>query len=191
MKRLSCFSPAAVVIVGGLALVGLLLAWCVLTGTSSASSVQPRAGQRGPVAQVLGSSEFPVCTASGDQDAPAIYGDIVVWQDRRGTDGDIYGYDLSTGQEFTVCTASGSQVNPAIYGDIVVWQDERSGLAIYGYDLSTGQEFTVSALGYSPAIYGDIVVWSDWRSGAGVDIYGRRLLGFRVYLPIVMRNHGP
>jgi len=34
-------------------------------------------------------TEFPVCTASGDQYNPAIYGNIVVWQDERNEKWDI------------------------------------------------------------------------------------------------------
>ena len=117
----------------------------------------------------------------------------MVWSDLRGADYDIYGYDLSTGQEFTVCTASGYQYVPAIYGDIVVSYDWRGvDRDIYGYNLSTGQEFTVCTAANdqdSPAIYGDVVVWEDDR-GTDRDIYGRQIR-FRIYLPIIMRNHDP
>ena len=151
MKRLSCFWFVRVATAVGLALVGLLLVWCTLTESSSASAGQFHAGQSGSVAQVSAGSEFTVCTASGNQHSSAIYGDVVVWLDARGADWDIYGYNLATGQEFTVCTASGNQ--------------------------------------WLPAIHGDVVVWEDWR-GADSDIYGRQMR-FHVYLPTIMRNHGP
>ena len=161
--------------VAGLALVGLLLAWCASTESSAASAVPSRAGQSGSAALVSAGSEFTVCTAAGTQSAPAIYGDVVVWRDQRGGNGDIYGYDLSTGHEFTICTASGEQRRPAIYGDVVVWDDRRGADAdIYGYDLRAGHEFTVSIASGDQgrlAIYGDVVVWDDWR-GADADIYG-------------------
>ena len=244
MKRLSCFSFVAVATVAGLALVGLLLAWCASTESSSALAAQSQAGQSVQAALVSAASEFTICTATGSQYAPAIYGDVVVWGDNRGTDSDIYGYDLSAGQEFTVCTATGYQGSPAIYGDVVVWRDSRGADSdIYGYDLSSGQEFTVctatdhqdspaiygdvvvwtdygeigpirdalgidwdihgydlssgqaftvcTATGFqdNPAVYGDVVVWTDSR-GTDSDIYARQVR-FRVYLPLLMRNHGP
>jgi len=99
---------------------------------------------------------FPICTATGDQCNPAISGDLVVWQDDRNGNWDIYGCNLAalsdTGAaraqaarlgcsdlpvEFAVCTASDDQISPAISGDKVVWQDDRNGnWDIYGCDLS-------------------------------------------------------
>ncbi|NMC76400.1 MAG: hypothetical protein GYA60_03795, partial [Candidatus Methanofastidiosa archaeon] len=38
-----------------------------------------------------------------NQQRPAIYGDIVVWEDNRNGNSDIYGYNLKTGQEFPIC----------------------------------------------------------------------------------------
>jgi beta propeller repeat protein len=52
--------------------------------------------------------EFEVTTARGLQKSPAIYGDVVVWQDNRpGSsmgDWDIYRYNLSTKEEFKIGT---------------------------------------------------------------------------------------
>lgn len=123
-------------------------------------------------------TEFPVCTVSGDQYNPAIYENIVVWQDERNEDCDIYGYDLKTKTEFPICIDLNNrydQYYPAIYGNIVVWQDERNGnWDIYGYDLITKREFpicTASGDQWTPAIYRNIVVWTDDRNG-NWDIYG-------------------
>jgi beta propeller repeat protein len=35
--------------------------------------------------------ELPICTAAGDQYAPAISGDLVVWEDGRNSTTDIFG----------------------------------------------------------------------------------------------------
>jgi beta propeller repeat protein len=121
---------------------------------------------------------------------PAIYGNLVVWQDSRAASDnqDVYGYDLNTHTEFPVCTAGGSQVGPAIYGDIVVWMDYRNephadtcwpdcNTDIYGYDLSTASEFAICTEGHFqgyPAIYGDTVVWIDARNG-NWDVYAYNL----------------
>ncbi|HOU91906.1 MAG TPA: FG-GAP-like repeat-containing protein, partial [Polyangiaceae bacterium] len=121
--------------------------------------------------------EFPICTAGGYQREPAISGDTVVWVDGRNDDGDIYGYDLTTGRAFPICTAVGYQGLLAISGDTVVWADQRHGeddSDIYGYDLTTGREFPIcTAVGWQwgPAISGDTVVWTDYRNDDD-DIYG-------------------
>ena len=121
--------------------------------------------------------EFPICTAMNIQSSPAIYNNIVVWEDW--TNYDIYGYNLTTKQEFPIHTTSGSH-QPDIYSNTVVWNDRRNGSGnsdIYGYDLVTEQEFAVCTAiddQSMPAIYGNIVVWQDNRNGSGnsPDIYG-------------------
>jgi len=117
------------------------------------------------------------------QYAPAISGDIVVWQDSRNmkvSGWDIYGYDLATGEEFPVCTAPGKQEAAAIDGKVVVWQDERTldatGSDIYRRDLETGEEYPVcTAPGNQsrPGVDGRFVIWEDWRnfSVTGPDVY--------------------
>ena len=92
-------------------------------------------------------SEERITTDTSDQVHPAIYGDIVVWQDNRNqatTGLDIYGYNLKTKEELPICTFTANQDYPAIYGDIVVWQDNRNGnYDIYGYNLTTGESFQI------------------------------------------------
>jgi beta propeller repeat protein len=112
--------------------------------------------------------KFPICTAVGDQGAPRISDNIVVWSDNRNGNTDIYGYDLSAHSEFAICTAAGGQYNPAISGDTVVWSDDRNGADIYGYDLSTHTEFAICTSGTAGgvAISGETVIWHDWRDSA-------------------------
>lgn len=123
-------------------------------------------------------TEFAIGTATSSQNYPAIYGNIVVWQDSRNGNYDIYGKNLSTGQEFAICTAANTQSSPAIYGDVVVWHDSRNGNNdIYAKNLSTGQEFAVCTAENNqevPVIYDDIVVWQDVRNG-NYDIFGKNL----------------
>ncbi|MEN6379581.1 MAG: hypothetical protein ABFD15_08395 [Methanofastidiosum sp.] len=45
-------------------------------------------------------SEERITTNTKDQDDPAIYGDIVVWSDYRGSNVDIWGYNLKTKEAF-------------------------------------------------------------------------------------------
>ncbi len=77
---------------------------------------------------------------------PAIDRHIVVWDEIRDGNRDIYGYNLATEQAFRITEHPGSQSRPVVYGDmekgyfIVVWQDYRNqNLDIYGAIL-TGPE---------------------------------------------------
>ena len=114
-------------------------------------------------------------TEKNNQFYPAIYENIIVWEDDRNGNVDIYGYNLLTGQEFQITTDPHDQLLPVIHRDIVVWQDNRNGnWDIYGYDLSRKHEFhitTSEADQISPAMCGNVVVWQDNRLG-NWDIYG-------------------
>jgi beta propeller repeat protein len=55
-----------------------------------------------------------------------IYGDVIVWEDSRNGNSDIFAYDLSTGTETQITTNMARQEAPAIYGDVIVWQDFRN-----------------------------------------------------------------
>jgi hypothetical protein len=85
-----------------------------------------------------------LCTATGQQDAPAIVSDgaggaIVTWHDYRSGGGDIYVQRISaagtpqwTADGVALCTATGNQQYPTIVSDgaggaIVTWGDRRSG----------------------------------------------------------------
>jgi beta propeller repeat protein len=58
---------------------------------------------------------------------PAISGNIVVWQDVRNGNWDIYGYDISTHTEFQITDNTADQEYPDISGHTVVWVDKRNG----------------------------------------------------------------
>ena len=58
--------------------------------------------------------EFQIAAGPSGQGNPAIYGEIVVWDDHRNGNWDIYGYNLSTGEEFQITTDSSDQGLPAI-----------------------------------------------------------------------------
>ncbi len=105
---------------------------------------------------------------------PSIYGDKIVYQAYRGSNWDIYLYNIATGSEIRITDESAYQQYPSIYRNMIVWQDYRNGnWDIYLYDLSTGNErriTTHSAHQQYPVIYGNKIAWQDSRNDAG-DIY--------------------
>lgn len=101
---------------------------------------------------------LPVCTAGGDQLAPAIAvdgagGAIISWHDRRGTDADIYAHHL---------LASGVAVDGA-------WPVNGAPLCTAAGN-QDGTRIVPDGGG------GAFVAWSDIRGGAGYDVYAHHVL---------------
>jgi beta propeller repeat protein len=71
--------------------------------------------------------EFAITTNESSQMNPDIEENIVVWQDNRNNNWDIFGYNLTTQKEFQITDESHDQTNPVISGNVVVWQDNRNG----------------------------------------------------------------
>jgi len=70
---------------------------------------------------------------------PDVYNNVVVWQDRRNGNWDIYGCNLTTKAAFPIVSQGADQTHPAITFSpwlkayVVVWQDYRNGnWDIYG-----------------------------------------------------------
>ncbi|MFY0575125.1 hypothetical protein ACN28S_12805 [Cystobacter fuscus] len=152
----------------------------------------------------LDSRYISISTSANGQYTPAVAHDgmnfLVVWQDYRNGNADIYGVLVSeTGEVLDpsgirISTASNSQEYPSVVHDgvnfLVVWQDYRNGNAdIYGARvnsvgtvLDTGG-ITISngtSSQYSPSVAHDgvnaLVVWHDYRSDDNYpDIYGARV----------------
>lgn len=126
---------------------------------------------------VIEENEFQITAEPHDQRWPAIYDNIVVWQDNRNGNWDIYGIHLSTLEEFQITTDQGDQLYPAIYKEYVIFLDERHDRGdLYGFNLSTGEEFkipTESDVLEDPAIYDNIIVWEGRQPG--LHIYGYNL----------------
>ncbi len=71
--------------------------------------------------------EFAITTNESSQTNPDIDNNIVVWQDYRNNNWDIFGYNLTTQEEFQITDDTHDQTDPAISGNVVVWQDNRNG----------------------------------------------------------------
>jgi beta propeller repeat protein len=95
-----------------------------------------------------------------DQLNPEIYGDIIVWEDNRNGNYDIYMYDLAEDTdddtvpnylepirpepdpaEIRITEDPAHQEDPAIYDSKIVWVDKRNGNKdIFIYDMISGEE---------------------------------------------------
>ncbi len=137
------------------------------------------------------------------QDYPDIAFDgvnyLVVWQDDRNGDFDVYGARLTqegvvidTGA-FPIVNAPGNQLNPAVAFDgnnyLVVWEDHRSGDAdVYGARVTTsGVVLDTASIQISVELYdqrypsisfGDsqyLVIWSNWDGSSRLSLSGCRV----------------
>jgi beta propeller repeat protein len=110
-------------------------------------------------------SEAALSLSVSDQDSPAMYGDLVVWQDNRNANWDIYLYNLTSNEEIQVTDDGNDQTNPAIYGNRIVWTDSRNTPSeIYINGTSPGSEYSLTPDGpadncITPSIHGSKVVW--------------------------------
>ncbi len=153
---------------------------------------------------------MPVCTAGNDQINPAITADgsggsIIVWQDIRNGNNDIYvqrtninGDLLWTADGVVICTAGSSQEFPRITSDdnggaIIIWQDYRNGSSdIYAQRVNAGGSVLWAANGiplctevfdqFNVAVEADglggaILTWEDYRSNVVncPDIFAQRV----------------
>ena len=152
-----------------------------------------------------------VCTQSGNQTGAQMVPDgslgaLIVWEDNRGSDGDIYaqrmdpnGHGLWTADGIPICTAVNNQYYPQmtdIYGGaILVWVDERDGFQdLYTQKMDTNGNLWWDYNGKlvcpgmspkgGPAIVTDqaegaIIAWVDYRAEDGNgETYAQRFDSF-------------
>jgi hypothetical protein len=150
---------------------------------------------------VLDPSGISICTYQGFQGDPSASSDadrfMVVWEDSRGTDYDIYGARIEQSgtvidpNGFQISTAADFQANPHVwFGSsqyLVTWDDTRDfDHHIYGARVTPAgavldpSGILICGAGYSqtPAAAFDgtnfLVAWHDIR-GSDADIYGARV----------------
>jgi len=149
-----------------------------------------------------------ICAESGDQLDAKIASDgaggaIIVWEDKRGVDDDIYAQRIDSGGNTlwttngkSISTTSGNNRNPQICSDgaggaIIVWEDLRTPYyAIYAQRIDSTGNIMWTPNGtpictefhnkLSPQICSDeaggaIITWYDYRSGNNYDIYAQRI----------------
>ncbi len=125
-----------------------------------------------------------VTAAPGRQDAPAISGSVVVWQQRtpRCTDcnNDIVGKNLATGTTFNVATGPNDQSYPAIDGTTVTWlESDTAGTHLLLKTFNTDPSLTTSTAAIEitnfppsgelgpvrPVISSEYVIWGQVGAG--------------------------
>ncbi|MFW9872582.1 MAG: hypothetical protein ACFFG0_05715 [Candidatus Thorarchaeota archaeon] len=149
----------------------------------------------------LGISQFYLCPDKAEISSDGMGGAIIVWDDDRNADCDIYAQRInSTGNilwstnGIAICTANEGQHQPEICSDgvggaIIAWNDKRSGSTIYAQKVNSSGDIqwinngvpicTISGSKTSLRIFSDgaggaIIVWVDARS-TNSGIYAQRV----------------
>jgi hypothetical protein len=152
----------------------------------------------------------PVCTETGQQQYPDVIPDgaggaILVWEDNRGLDTDIYaqrvnpsGVVLWTPTGVPICTTGGRQMVPEIAPDgvggaFIVWEDRRvpagdiyaqrvdaSGAVLWptnGVPVCTTDASQIKPDIDADGSGGSVIAWQDFRGAGdtGWEIYAQRL----------------
>lgn len=121
-----------------------------------------------------------VAVGPGEQSRPRISGNRIVWQDHRGSDWDIFLYDLSTGIE-TPMTSTWDQYSPSIEGNQLVWVSEGASAgetSIVAYDAASASTFLIASTGRpsAPDLGGGAVTYLGWDTG-DQKVYRRAITG--------------
>jgi len=172
---------------------------------NSADTAYDIYGQIVDITGALQGANFPISTATRNQYFPAVASNakgefLVVWQDARHGNWDIYGQHISSegtldGASIAISTAPSEQCFPVLASGaedryLVVWQDYRNGnWDIYGQCISfegvQGDNFWITIAPDNQerpdVVYNSVndeymVIWQDYRNG-NWDIYGRKVSG--------------
>jgi Secretion system C-terminal sorting domain len=177
-----------------------LVVWAQFNIDSDWDICGARVNQAG---NVIDTNLIPISTVTDSQTLPNVAFDgttyLVVWQDHRNGQHDIYGARVNQNgivldtAAIAISTAIRGQWSPKIAFDgnnyLVVWQDYRNGSHdIYGARVSrSGIDLDTAGIAIStapfwqryPSVAFDgtnyLVVWEDNRNGSSWDIYGSRV----------------
>ncbi|WP_455392968.1 hypothetical protein [[Eubacterium] cellulosolvens] len=113
-------------------------------------------------------AERPLVTNPDKQHNPAIYDDLIVYQDHRSGNSDIYMFNLKNNTEVALVTTPDEENLPRIYGEYVVFEKQvGTEREIYYYDLTTSESYQVTFQPSNqefPDIYNKMLVWADYRN---------------------------
>ena len=117
---------------------------------------------------------FPIDTYNSWHGIPDMHGDILVWQDNRNGNADIYYMNMADASPspVRVTTSSGADQSPAVWGSTIVWQNGSGD--IYRYNINTGittAVCTATETQRDPYVYDNYILWTDWRSGTPYTYY--------------------
>lgn len=124
------------------------------------------------------SEETQLVTNVSADSRPDIFGERLVWEDRRNENSDVYMYDFMNSTEVQITDNESEQWLPSIYEDRIIWTDYRNGEDllnpdVYMYNISTSEEMQVTDEEFgqwADDIYGNNIVFTDSRNG-NYDIY--------------------
>ncbi|MDO8552084.1 MAG: hypothetical protein Q7S01_00980 [bacterium] len=136
-----------------------IVLFVALTGASNAGAITE--------------TERQITNDLNHQRFPSIYGDKIVWSDY--TEGEIYLYNISTGEQRRLTTSGYTKNYPYMRGDIITWFDGSGGF--YMYDLKNGEERSFANESIHPdpwrvSIYNNKMVFSATPpEGGNPDIF--------------------
>ena len=125
----------------------------------------------------------------GNQRRPAVFGSLIVYEDDRNENYDIYLYDMDTGVETQITDDPSHQRKPDIFGNRIVWEDYRNGNAdVYTCEWDGAQcanePVTLDpAQDVDPAVFGDWVAFGSNRASIG-DIWAVNLAEGTTPIPV-------
>ncbi|MDF1554311.1 MAG: PKD domain-containing protein [Deferrisomatales bacterium] len=94
-------------------------------------------------AKTLDGQTYDVATTAKNESFPSVSGNLIAYIG----DGDVYVYDVSTGQTSQVTADGATQSNVIVEGSWVYYNDNRYGnLDIFAYDLATKNEYQLTQL---------------------------------------------
>lgn len=143
----------------------------VLAGAFSAGTAEAQAPP------LLTETETRITTSLADQFDPALSGNVIVYSDLRGSDADVYYYDIATQSEHRVTSAVGNQQLNDVSNGRIVYTDYRT-FDVLVYDTASGTTTNITSaidsVALNPSIGGTIVAWEDQR-GAPMEIWATDL----------------
>jgi beta propeller repeat protein len=98
------------------------------------------------------------------QQNPDIYRSLIVYEDNRAGNLDIYMYDIESDTETPISTASGDQTNPKVYGDYVAYES-AGGVYLYNINTAVTRAVVGAITAGTMDFFGNSIVYDD---GSGI-----------------------